>query len=269
MLASLVEMLVRRPLRRVVSPQRRGQIKSFLGLPKTVLHADWHILSTIGPPEEPHVVFDIGAHHGWFFHCWLDWCPNAEVHAFEPFPPSYQAILRQYGVDPRVSLRQTGVGATVGEQTFYVLNESTVSNSFLVPNREVWESVRYNTGLVTETTVPVTTIDAYVDQQHVEQIYLVKIDVQGYEMHVLRGAEQSLPKIEHIFVEAGIQRLYEGAPRFSDAFEFLTARGFHLMAMRAWHRGNHVLMETDMLFRRNGLAPPVDESVVKVMENVG
>jgi len=41
--------------------------------------------------------------------------------------------------------------------------------------------------------------------------------------------------------------------------EFMTEQGFHLMDLRAWHRGNRVLMETDMLFRRNELAPTVDE----------
>jgi hypothetical protein len=38
------------------------------------------------------------------------------------------------------------------------------------------------------------------------------------------------------------------------------------MGLRTWHRGNHVLMETDMLFRRNGLETGIDESVVKVTE---
>jgi len=161
------------------------------------------------------------------------------------------------------------MGAAVADQTFNVLNDSKVSNSFLAPNHEVWESVRYTTGPVTTISVPVTTVDVYVRQHQLKRIYLMKIDVQGYEMNVLRGAEQSLPMVDHIFVEAGIQRLYEGAPRFNDVFEFLTARGFHLMSLRTWHRGNHVLMETDMVFRRNGLEPAVDESVIKVTENVG
>jgi FkbM family methyltransferase len=268
MFLSLIESVVRRPLRWFISPRRRSQIKSLMGLPHTVLNSEWKILNVIGPISEPHVMLDIGAHHGWFFHCWLDWCPNAQVHAFEPYPESFQAIQHVYGKDPRVTLCQVGVGAAAGDQAFNVLNDSKVSNSFLAPDRKVWNSVRYNTGAVTTISAPVTTVDLYVRQQHMKQIYLMKIDVQGYEMNVLRGAEQTLPIVDHIFVEAGIQRLYEGAPRFSDVFEFLTARGFHLMSLRTWHRGNHMLMETDMLFRRNGLEPPVDESVIKVTEHV-
>ena len=40
------------------------------------------------------------------------------------------------------------------------------------------------------------------------------------------------------------------------------------MAMQAWHRGNHAV-EADTLFRRDDLMAPVDESVVRVMEQVG
>lgn len=39
--------------------------------------------------------------------------------------------------------------------------------------------------------------------------------------------------------------------------------------MQGWHRGNHTLIEADMLFRRNGLIPAVDESEVRVIERIG
>jgi len=257
------------PLRRLLPRTVKQRLKRMLNMPETTLHGDWTALGGIGPMTAPHVVLDIGAHHGWFFHCWQDWCPQAEVHAFEPFPPSFEVAQRLYGSDPRVTLNRVGVGEATGQLTFNVCSESDVSNSFLEPAAQAWEAIRYHTGAISQIEVPITTIDHYLAEKRIKEVYLAKIDVQGYEMQVLRGAEASLPLIDHIFVEAGISRLYEGAPRFSEVFEFLTARGFHLMAMRAWHRGNHVLQETDMLFRRNDLAPPVDESVIKVMEKVG
>ena len=255
-------------LRGSIPPSLKRRLKRQLGLPETRLHSDWAILAVIGPLTNQHVILDVGAHHGWFFHCWQDWCPAAEVHAFEPHPKSFEIAHQLFGKDARVRLNKAGVGSSLGELTFNVFSDSDVSSSFLTPEVQAWETLRYKTGSLSHITVPVTTLDAYVREHHLGRIYLVKIDVQGYEMHVLRGAEQSLSNIDHIFVEVGIERLYEGAPRFTEVFEFLTARGFHLMTMRAWHRGNHVLMETDMLFRRNELAPPVDESVVKVMEQV-
>ena len=258
---SFLKSLVPAPLKR--------RFKRMLRIPENRLHSDWATLGVIGPLTEQHVVLDIGAHHGWFFHCWQDWCPRAEIHAFEPYPESFETSRRLYGDDPRVKLNQIGVGEVAGALTFNVFNDSKVSNSFLTPVVQAWETLQYHTGPLTQITVPVTTVDTYVRARGLGRVHLAKIDVQGYEMHVLKGAEQSLSLIDHIFVEVGIERLYDGAPRFTEVFEFLTARGFHLMTMRAWHRGNHVLMETDMLFRRNELAPPVDETVIKVMEHVG
>ncbi len=240
-----------------------------LGLPKTRLHPDWQILGPIGPNYDPHIIVDVGAHSGWFFHCWLDWCPQAQVHAFEPYPPSFKAAFRNYGSDPRVRLVQMAVGDAAGEHILNVLEESLVSNSLLSPRKSAWEELRWGTGNVTHTRVPVTTLDAYAAAEGISHIYLLKIDVQGYEMHVLRGAAQILPRVDHIFVESGIRPLYENAPRFSDVFHHLSARGFHLMAMQAWHLGNNVLMEADMLFRRDNLMPPVDESFERVTERVG
>lgn len=256
---------IRHAVTRKIPDSWKRWIKTKLGRPLTVLHSDWSVLDCIGPIYRPHQILDVGAHHGWFFHCWLDWCPQAEVHAFEPFPESYEVTRGLYGSDPRVRLHPVAIGASCGHQTLNVLNGSKVSNSFLVPKRATWEAVRFDTGEITQVTVPVTTVDAYAQAHALADIFLMKVDVQGYEIKVLEGALETLPRIDHIFIEAGIKRLYENAPRFSDVFEFLTARGFHLMALRTWHRGNHVLMETDMLFRRDDLAPPVDESIERIV----
>jgi FkbM family methyltransferase len=247
----------------------KAHLKEVLGLPQTRLHSDWQILAPIGPVYRPHVVIDVGAHKGWFFHCWLDWCPQALVHAFEPYPPSVDAVRSNYGADQRVTLVQMALGDAAGEQDLNVLQDSLVSNSLLVPRRPAWEEVQYQTGSIKTERVSVTTLDAYAAAREISSVYLLKIDVQGYEMQVLRGAYQLLPGIDYILVESGIRPLYENAPRFSDVFQHLTERGFHLIGMQAWHRGNHTLVEADMLFRRDDLMTPVDTSLVRITERLG
>ena len=254
-------------LRRIVPTPLKRRVKQALGLPTTRLHPDWSILRPIGPVDTPHVVVDVGAHGGWFFHCWQDWCPAAQVHAFEPYPPSFANMQAEYGSDSRVTLNRTAIGASAGELPLNVLSESLVSNSLLAPRAQAWEEVRYRTGEIRQVSVPVTTLDAYCGQHGIDRVYLLKIDVQGYELEVLRGAQAVLAGTDHVLVESAIRPLYENAATFSKVTEFMQAAGFHLMALRAWHRGNHVLMETDMLFRRDGLAPPVDERVVRVVEH--
>jgi FkbM family methyltransferase len=241
-------------------------LKRFLGVSPTRLNDDWAILRHIGPIERSHVVLDVGAHHGWFFHCWQDWCPGAQVHAFEPYPESFQSMRNLYGSDPRVTLNQIAIGDVADRLPLRVMSDSKVSNSLLRHRPEAWEEIRYRTGVITETDVEVTTLDIYCRKRSIDTVYLLKVDVQGYELRALRGAREMLRKVDHIFVESGIRPLYEDSARFTEVVEFLQDEGFHLMALRTWHRGNHVLIETDMLFRRNELAPNVDESVVRVVE---
>ena len=232
----------------------------------TRLHSDWKILEAIGPVERPHVVIDAGAHEGWFFHCWKDWCSQAEIHAFEPAIEAFERAKSLYGSDPSIHIINAGLGSALGTLEFSVLESSRVSNSFLQPVESTWKEIDYHTGAISKRIVEVTTLDDYAKE--IASIYLLKIDVQGFELEVLKGAIETLKKTDHIFVEAGIRPLYQGAPRFTDVYDFLADRGFHLMAMRAWHRGNRVLVETDMLFRRDELMPPTSSEVERVVEQI-
>jgi len=254
-------------LRKMVPPSIKAPLKMALGLPKTRLNKDWSILAPIGPIYTEHVVLDVGAHGGWFFHCWQDWCPAATVHAFEPYPESFRAMEAIYGSDPRVTLNQIGIGNSCGTLPLKVMADSKVSNSFLAHCPGTWDEIRYRTGEISEVQVPVTTLDAYCARRSIASVYLMKIDVQGFELRVLQGAHATLAKTDHILVESAIRPLYEEAGTFTEVVSYLQQAGFHLMAIRAWHRGNHVLMETDMLFRRNDLAPGVDETLDRVMEH--
>lgn len=113
-------------------------------------------------------------------------------------------------------------------------------------------------GEVEQIRVPVVTLNEYSRDAGIEEVYLINIDVQGFEIVMLRGAERILAHSDYVFVEAGLERLYEGAPSFAEVFLHMEQRGFHRMTMRAWHRGRHRLVETDMLFRRNGLDLDID-----------
>lgn len=249
-------------------PRLKTALKRRMGMPLTRLDPDWQILEPIGPVYTPHVLVDAGAHHGWFFHCWKDWCPPAEVHAFEPAIEAFTEATRLYGADPDVHINNVALGSKPGELQLNVMADSAVSNSFLMPVEETWREIDYHHGSIAKRTVPVMRLDDYASEKSLGEVYLLKIDVQGFEIEVLEGAREMLRRTSYVFVEAAIRPLYEGAPRFTHVFDWLDAHGFHLMAMRAWHRGNRTLVETDMLFRRNELMPPIDPKIDRIMRSV-
>lgn len=105
--------------------------------------------------------------------------------------------------------------------------------------------------------VDVRRLADYVRDNDVSAIDLLKLDVQGYELEVLRGSEEVLSRVAWIYTEAQFQDLYAGGPTFTDTFTFLNARGFDLVRMtsfRADDDGN--LMECDMIFHRRGAWRP-------------
>jgi len=253
-----------------VLPRRVGDnVKRMLGLPKTYLNHDWSILSSIGPVYSQHIIVDVGSHHGWFYHCWKDWCPDVEVHAFEPDGSACQTAQKLYGGrENNIYINQLGLGETEKTEQYYVFENSLVSSSVLKPDKKTWDSIAYETGPITSKSIRLTTLEKYCTENSLRSIYLLKIDVQGYEMAVLKGCNRMLEGTDHIFIESAIEPLYEKASRFTEVADFLLNSGFHLVSMRAWHRGNNRLIETDMLFRRNGLEGPIDKSIERTIEQL-
>jgi len=239
-------------------------LKALLGLPATRIHSDWSILKDIPALTEQNIVFDIGARNGWFSQCWQDFDDNAHIHQFEPEPLAAKRLTTMAAHSEKLTFNALGLGNKAENLPFHYLTESAVSSSFLKPDEDVWEELRFKHGEIDVSSLPVIRLDDYCKEQAMESIRLIKIDVQGFELKVLQGSLKTLEKTDYVLVESAIKPLYHGAASFTQVHEFMVEAGFHLQTMRAWHRGNHVLMEADMLFRHDRLAGPVDESIDRI-----
>ena len=60
---------------------------------------------------------------------------------------------------------------------------------------------------------------------------LLKADVQGFELEVLRGSERTLEQVELVEVELSLVPLYAGAPLLPEVYEHLRERGFALVGL--------------------------------------
>jgi hypothetical protein len=78
--------------------------------------------------------------------------------------------------------------------------------------------------------VAVTTLESALAREELPAPVLLKIDVQGSEMEVLRGAEHVLRSCAQVLVEASFVQFYRGQVTFWTIAEWMQERGFELVA---------------------------------------
>ena len=79
---------------------------------------------------------------------------------------------------------------------------------------------------------------------------LIKLDVQGFELEVLRGAEKSLAQTKAVLLEASFQNFYQGQCRFDELVSWLAAAGLHVRAFGHGTALGRPLVQSDVLFSR-------------------
>jgi FkbM family methyltransferase len=168
------------------------------------------------------VLFDVGANVGQTTRAMLDTFPSPRVFAFEPSPATFDSLRRALGGRPGVKVEALAMGSTEGKLPFHVTREHSVNDSLLVP---AWQAG----GSVVE--VRVETVDGYCERAGLESIGLLKIDAQGYDAEVLRGARHMLDgrRIHLYSCEANFERLYEGQATLRDLLAFADEVGYQLV----------------------------------------
>ena len=74
--------------------------------------------------------------------------------------------------------------------------------------------------------VPVVTLDGLNDQAHFREPILLKVDVQGAELEVLKGAKALIPRISVVILEVSFFRFQTGCPDVTEAIQRMSALGF-------------------------------------------
>jgi len=170
--------------------------------------------------ERSLTVFDVGANHGQWASACLKELPDASMHCFELVPVTYQRLVETLGDTKNCVLNCLGLSdaATQHDVTYYP-GEDSGSGINTVP----W-------GLPSQT-VRCSTVrgDSYCAEKKIASIDLLKIDVEGHEMSVLRGFSGLLEtgKIGAIQFEYGHTWL-PSRSQLRDAYEMLSPLGFKI-----------------------------------------
>ena len=177
----------------------------------------------------PHcaVVLDVGANIGDWTRQALAVNPSLRVHCFEPAPDNYDKLDAQ-GFNDSVTLNNMAVSAVDGPVTLNLYGENSPLNS-LVVSQSTPHGVQ--TGSIKLTS---TTVDSYMAAHGIVHIDFMKIDVEGAELDVLRGAEAALKQhaIDAVQFEYG-QCNVQARSLLRDFFQLLTSHDFVMYKISA------------------------------------
>ena len=87
----------------------------------------------------------------------------------------------------------------------------------------------------------------------IPSIQLLKIDAQGFDYQVIKGAKETIlaNKIQLFYFEIIFSEMYKGVPRFSEVYDFLSDSGFLLVSLYEFHYQENLAGWTDGLFIHN------------------
>lgn len=162
--------------------------------------------------------------------------PNAQFHIFEAAAeniPICHSNINRTDVKDRIKVWNMAANNTTGVMEF---NAVDLENSKTKYNRGVGSKYKLIPGLEgsfinehwAQKTVSVWgyRLDDWRKQYNIPPIDAIWMDVQGAELDVLKGAEQSLSDVKVIMTEAGIKPYYDGHNLKPDIDKFLSSNGF-------------------------------------------
>ena len=192
------------------------------------------ILSHLVSDENP-VIFDVGAHNGESITRFRRLFPSCTIHSFEPDQQNFSILKKGYETKEGIVLNNVGVGGTKGTLTFHRNLKSNTSGFHAVNTQSQWaqnRAARHNVEPKDYTEksydVPIINLDSYVQEHNIPRIHLLKIDTQGHEDEVLKGAETTLQKglIDIIETELIVGDAYTKSLQFYDLEKFLIPAGY-------------------------------------------
>jgi FkbM family methyltransferase len=214
-------------------------------------HSPFFVFRQLFRKKTPGCVFDVGGHHGETAAKLASLFPETNIHSFEPSPESFSILQRNLRKFPRVIPVHLAFGDREEERVLHQ-NRFSPTNSLLNNAINFSEnSIAKLMEPVSEVAIPVRTLDGYCRDNKIAFVDFLKIDVQGFELHVLRGAAGLLSeeKVAVVHTEVLFEELYEGQAFFHEVYAHLTGAGFQLNNLfEQSHSTRHVLRWCDALF---------------------
>ncbi len=172
-------------------------------------------------------VFDVGANIGQYGRMLRTAGYRGYIFSFEPVTDTFATLEETARADEQWKTFKVALGASRGVQAINLTSYSEL-NSFRRPG-DLWNRVLPTVTLTDKEDVEVRTLDEVfpeLTREIKEPRPFLKLDTQGFDLEVVKGAPNCISKILALQSELAIQKIYEGAPSYLDALAFYSNLGF-------------------------------------------
>jgi FkbM family methyltransferase len=193
------------------------------------------------------MLVDVGAHEGSFTRSIDNICSVSRGILIEP-QPARASELRTDFPAPRFAVVEAAICDRSGQLELEI-NNFDATTSILKTKRSLPELSALDVMTRTKVTCRTMTLDTVFNELRVLETDLLKLDVQGAEHLVVRGATQALARTSMVWTEVSFVSLYDGACLFHELHAELYALGFRLAEIESGFRGpDGELLQADALF---------------------
>jgi FkbM family methyltransferase len=200
------------------------------------------------PIDKPITLMDIGASEGNFSFAISRLYKIKRAVLVEPIPARLPHLNTLFP-DNKFEILNLAVSDKEGEAEFYISDYDVLSSLFKIKDDH---NNHFNIGLPVKAMVKTSTLDKISSQSRLNEIDLIKVDVQGAEHLVLQSGLETLKRTKLVFTEFSYKPMYDGSSTFFDIYTILNHNNFRLVNVsEAYKLANGEIIQGDALFINN------------------
>ncbi len=179
--------------------------------------------------------FDVGAHKGETIKLFNDHFIVKEFYCFEPSPINFDYLKKKISkMKNEIKIFKFGLGENKSILSFNQLEESSSStlvdinqnSNYFKKKNKILSIFNFKKDQDKIFNVEINTLNDFMEKESINKIDILKIDTEGFEFKVIKGAKKKIKNIKYIYFEHHYDDMLKKKYSFSDIHSYLNKNGF-------------------------------------------